>query len=775
MAAKKRKLETPKIRHDLPLELDEKADFNFDAFASTMARLIASTETRTPLVIGISGPWGSGKTTLLHRIEAMLKSQSGYFDSEEKSQFRPCKVVWFDAWKYQDESELLVALVRKILQEMQSGGLKDKFKAVLGGEEVAPEYDFVEMFINAFQFKFGGLGAELQVKFDPQKHRSESPFKTHTAFFDYFDTAFENLLALWVHGKDRYPKINDEGGALVIFIDDLDRCLPQKTVQVLEAVKLFLDKKGCIFVLGADADRVRDAVREHYKFTDGPESGEYLEKIIQLRFNLPALPDTEMGKFIQAQSYDPEIAKHWQIISVGAELNPRKVKTFLNDINLAWALLLNTGKGHDGIRDDFVRWQVLMRAAPLDFKRKVFDFDDIDLRFSFVQDALKWAQGGEDAKSLESYFEGYNKVPRLRRTLRAIEAFGPAFDAASLDDFLHLSAPAEKPQPEPIPEKEIERTPAEVKAETLEPVDEAPASEIESALEIAKGTARDMGEKAARASAREGTRLFARMEFMLIPKGKFIMGSKDDDSQADDDEKPQHTLDIPYDYWLGHFPVTNSQFAEFIEDAGYKTTAEEQGSAWGYDGKEWKDIKGANWRHPRGQKNDLTKKEDHPVVAISWLDAQAFVKWLNETNKNDLAANYRYCLPSEAEWEKAARGTYGNIYPWGNDWDSKRCNTAESNIMDTTPVTQFPSGESPFGCADMAGNVLEWTSTLWGYTYPYKLEDGRENEQESGRRVLRGGSFGYDRRLARCAFRDLINPVNRNLYFGFRVCVSPIS
>ena len=147
------------------------------------------------------------------------------------------------------------------------------------------------------------------------------------------------------------------------------------------------------------------------------------------------------------------------------------------------------------------------------------------------------------------------------------------------------------------------------------------------------------------------------------------------------------------------------------------------------------------WNRFCVSKNDLVQKEGHPVVAISWLDAQAFVKWLNETNKNDLAANYRYCLPSEAEWEKAARGTYGNIYPWGNDWDSKRCNTAESNIMDTTPVTQFPSGESPFGCADMAGNVWEWMRTLWGHTYPHKLEDGRENEQESGGRVLRTKSL----------------------------------
>lgn len=239
----------------------------------------------------------------------------------------------------------------------------------------------------------------------------------------------------------------------------------------------------------------------------------------------------------------------------------------MNDINLAWALLLNSGKGHDGIKDDFILWQVLMRAAPLDFKKKIFDFDDIDLRFSFVQDALKWAQGGEQAKPLESTFEGF-KLPRLRRTLRDIEKFGLAFDANSLDDFLHLSAP-EKPKPEPEIEKDAKSTPAAMETEVSEIAEEAVAPELEPALET------DRVKMDMRVLSHDNARLFGKIEFMPIPKGKFIMGSKDDDTQASDSEKPQHTLEISYDYWLSRTPIINVQFSAFIEATGYKTTAEE--------------------------------------------------------------------------------------------------------------------------------------------------------------------------------------------------------
>jgi formylglycine-generating enzyme required for sulfatase activity len=244
--------------------------------------------------------------------------------------------------------------------------------------------------------------------------------------------------------------------------------------------------------------------------------------------------------------------------------------------------------------------------------------------------------------------------------------------------------------------------------------------------------------------------VFGGLEFVRVPAGDFFMG-------ADDIEpaKPQHLIyQLDYDFYIARFPVTNQQYA---------ITARETG---------------ASVIMARG-------KAQHPAVNISWYDAQKYIEWLNKTFQAELPQGYRFCLPSEAEWEKAARGPNGNEFPWGDQFDKNKCNTKESGKGDTTPVGAFsPQGDSPFGCADMAGNVWEWTRSLWGndgqspyFKYPYRFDDEREDESAAKDilRVLRGGSFYLNNELARCAFRDRYFPDIANFIFGgFRVAACPV-
>jgi serine/threonine-protein kinase len=232
-------------------------------------------------------------------------------------------------------------------------------------------------------------------------------------------------------------------------------------------------------------------------------------------------------------------------------------------------------------------------------------------------------------------------------------------------------------------------------------------------------------------------------EMLLIPAGEFLMGSDlRKDMNADDNEQPQHELYLP-GYYIARTPVTNAQYLAFVQDAGWRPPDH------------WKKRK-----PPKG-------KETHPVDHVSWSDAIAYCKWLSE------ATGKPFRLPTEAEWEKAARGTDGGIYPWGNQWDAERCNNDESGIDDMTPVGKYsPEGDSPYGCADMAGNVREWTSSLYK-PYPYDVADGREDLGAEGVCVLRGGEFDNGSRGVRCAARYWNPPDLSSWGLGFRVVVSP--
>jgi len=229
-------------------------------------------------------------------------------------------------------------------------------------------------------------------------------------------------------------------------------------------------------------------------------------------------------------------------------------------------------------------------------------------------------------------------------------------------------------------------------------------------------------------------------EMVLIPAGEFLMGSDPSvDKDAQDDEQPQHTLYLP-DYYLAKTPLINAQYAAFVQ-ATYHRQPE-------------------GWEHGKPPSD----QEDHPVVHVTWHDAVAYCRWLAEVTGRP------YRLPSEAEWEKGARGSDGRIWPWGNQWDAERCNSAEGGKGDTTPVGAYPQGASPYGLLDMAGNVWEWTRSIYR-DYPYTPNDGREDLEAEGVRVLRGGSWTNYQVYARCVERVRDFPLYSYDNLGFRLCV----
>ncbi len=232
-----------------------------------------------------------------------------------------------------------------------------------------------------------------------------------------------------------------------------------------------------------------------------------------------------------------------------------------------------------------------------------------------------------------------------------------------------------------------------------------------------------------------------KLEFLRIPAGSFWMGSNvKRDRAAQMNELPRHRVRLS-DYYIARYPVTNQQYDLFARATQ------------------------RDFKFPAG-------KEDHPVVNVSWNDAVAFCHWLSQTT------GLNFGLPTEAEWEKAARGTDGRIYPWGDEFDAKRLNSRESNLQDTTPVGRYsPAGDSPYGVADMCGNTWEWCAD-WYSEQEYARRSGTRVRDPRGpaqgvMRVLRGGAFDFNKDGVRCGYRAANFPHERSYDYGFRLVLRP--
>ena len=236
-----------------------------------------------------------------------------------------------------------------------------------------------------------------------------------------------------------------------------------------------------------------------------------------------------------------------------------------------------------------------------------------------------------------------------------------------------------------------------------------------------------------RAGAGFWTMPYGEPEWVEVPAGEFWLGG-----DGEYDGKPQHRLHLPA-FRIARTPITNAQYHVFTEATGYQMPK--------------------HWEEKRPPK----RQESHPIVHVSWHDALAYCAWLSQMTGKPIM------LPSEAEWEKAARGDQDKrTYPWGDAFDATKCSCSELGLISTTPVGIFPAGASPYGCLDMAGNVWEWTRSQY-QGYPYNPTDGREDLAGVASRVLRGGSFVNNRFDVRCAYRLRHGPDVRNLIVGFRV------
>ncbi|HQE98520.1 MAG TPA: SUMF1/EgtB/PvdO family nonheme iron enzyme [Anaerolineae bacterium] len=338
---------------------------------------------------------------------------------------------------------------------------------------------------------------------------------------------------------------------------------------------------------------------------------------------------------------------------------------------------------------------------------------------------------------------------------------------------------------------------------------------------------------------------------VAIPAGTFQMGSSAWQVRwlalrgytVARNELPRHPVQTPA-FYMGRYPVTNAEFACFVEAGGYADASywrTEAARAWlhgeGGDAviQQWLQLWQAVKADPEkvlaqlkragvtpqqlealrqlsemdendirewARKNQAERPRDRPaywddarfnnpaqpVVGVTWFEAAAYCAWLTGqaqaagsplkvwkagqvTAINPQPGTYSFRLPSETEWEKAARGGQNAIYPWGNRWDAARANTWEGHVLQPTPGGAYPLGVNAWGLSDMAGNVWQWTRSLH-QPYPYREQDGRNDPEAEGYRVARGGSWDDNERFARCAYRYRLVPDDFNNLVGFRVVLS---
>jgi len=569
----------------------EQVAFGFAADALTLAELVAFGKNETPFIIGIFGSWGSGKTTLMKTIRRLLLD-----DAEmHRDGIRPYKTVWFQAWRYRGHEQTLTDLFQTILKTMKEEGFLLWCRAAM--TEGVQKFQF----LNSTPHLSRLLDETLEIEDLVERISAHDLPRFNESFMD----DFERLLWEYINWQPHLPMTDSSGdrsGALVVFIDDLDRCPAEQMVRILETIKLFMDRKGWIFVIGAEFDLLKKALRNRYSEQDALQ---FIDKMVQVSYHLPRISDSAFLDFLSELS--PEFSdgamEYIDPIRTATRNNPRRLKRFLNNMALREGILRN--RRLDVEHHHLLGWSIIEYAFPQLFRELRNHPASLELLREKIQAARK-AMGKSDR---------WEPSDELLEEIGLPESLSTYIRDASLVSIL----------------------------ESFD-VDEDALEQLITASDVVQVTVSG--------GRRTPVADFAAMT--TIPLGSFLFG----------DDREDGVIETPFA--IDIYPVTNIRFRPFVENGGYQRE-----EFWSKEGWRWRESKKilspGHWNDP------AWAADDRPVVGISWFEADAFCRWLTAGSGEGV----RFRLPTEAEWERACRGTDGREYPWGEVFDEESCNTAE--------------------------------------------------------------------------------------------------
>lgn len=765
----------PLILNDSPAE-ELFCDFQFEAYIEALFDRLISKENNTPLTISIEGDWGSGKTTVMQHLKKKLDDNrnSNYIQSNnnffvkfknriikiikrhkikqevpQKVEYRICHTVWFQVWKYKEQDQILSALIQEIITAMRQDS---QFKAIIAA--ILKNKTLKNVFKNIFtSISYSGFAPFAN--WEPSEHQQ------NLAYYYHFQNFLKLLIKLFTHRIDKKNFIkairdvsillnalnckngNKSNDIVVIFIDDLDRCPKDKILQVLESVKLFLDFPGCAVVMGISPAIINNALSE----TPNPSS--YLEKIFQIRCELPIFHKNQLTSYINSIIYSHELFKSYNIPDslnlaetvATVTVTPRQCKQLLNNISLSFFLL----KRKNLIKqeaDKYLSYTIknfkknnryLYKLLVLSNENsisniRVFLNDD---KFKKDEDFL--------LMKLETLCEAF---PGLKGELIAFEKETKFNKTTFQEDISYSHFLAFYLIKEAISHCEIDNNSEGV----IEPSDFHCLNDIDFWQNLQYSYIDDrliVNEKHKKniISLKEQIPIIHSLILelpadennikLLIYQGLNVIPTL---TQANIyyDVK----VNINTKFLIDKYPVTNKRFVEFLNKIQMNESVKQINE---YIHFHYSKILKS------GENEYLIQSgyENHPVTGVTWEGANRFAE------ENGLM------LPTVDQWCEAF-GT--NKYPYGDDFDASKCNTIESNLMDTTPVDQYPSGMSPKNVFDMTGNVWEWCL---------------DKDEKTGYRVIKGGSWANRKEDATQVSQEIYPPNKGMATIGFR-CVSLI-